>query len=62
MNSLHQKLGVSLNDGMSHSEAEKKGLLDKKPWVMVAPILSSKNKFVQEMKSKYGAITIGFSG
>ena len=62
MNSLHQKLGVHLNDGMSHSEAEKNGLLEKKPWIMVAPMLSSKNKFVQEMKSKYGAVTIGFSG
>ena len=62
MNSLHQKLGVPLNDGMSHSEAEKNGLLEKKPWIMVAPMLSSKNKFVQEMKSKYGAVTIGFSG
>ncbi|MGB0855744.1 MAG: exonuclease [Nitrosopumilus sp.] len=62
MNSLHQKLGVPLKDGMGHSEAEKSGLLKKKPWVMIAPMLSSKNKFVQEMKSKYGAVTIGFSG
>jgi putative mRNA 3-end processing factor len=62
MNSLHQKFGVSLNDGIGHSEAEKNGLLEKKPWVMVAPMVSSKNKFVQEMKSKYGAVTIGFSG
>ena len=62
MNSLHQKFGVSLNDGMGHSEAEKNGLLEKKPWVMVAPMVSSKNKFIQEMKSKYGAVTIGFSG
>ena len=30
MNSLHQKLGVPLKDGMGHSEAEKKGLLEKK--------------------------------
>ena len=29
---------------------------------MVAPMLSNKNKFIQEMKSEYGAITIGFSG
>ena len=29
---------------------------------MVAPLMSSKNKFIQEMKSKYGAVTIGFSG
>ncbi len=29
---------------------------------MVAPLMSSKNKFIQDMKSKYGAVTIGFSG
>ncbi len=62
MNSLHQKLGISLKDGIGHSEAEKNGLLEKKPWVMVAPLISSKNKFIQDMKSKYGAVTIGFSG
>ena len=62
MNLLHQKFGVSLNDGMGHSEAEEKGLLDKKPWIMVAPMFSGKNKFIQDMKSKYGAVTIGFSG
>jgi len=62
MNLLHQKLGIPLKDGIGHSEAEKNGLLDKKPWVMVAPLMSAKNKFIQDMKSKYGAVTIGFSG
>jgi len=62
MNSLHQKLGISLRDGIGHSEAEKNGLLEKKPWVMVAPLMSAKNKFIQDMKSKYGAVTFGFSG
>jgi putative mRNA 3-end processing factor len=62
MNTLHQKFGVPLNDGIGHTEAERNGLLEKKPWVMVAPLMSSKNKFVQDMKSKYGAVTIGFSG
>jgi len=62
MNLLHQKLGIPLKDGIGHSEAEKNGLLEKKPWVMVAPMMSSKNKFIQDMKSKYGAVTIGFSG
>ena len=62
MNSLHQKFGVDLKDGIGHTEAEKKGLLEKKPWIMVAPLMSSKNQFVQDMKSKYGAVTIGFSG
>ena len=62
MNMLHQKFGVPLNEGVGHTEAEQKGLLEKKPWIMIAPMLSSKNKFVQDMKQKYGAVTIGFSG
>ena len=62
MNDLHQNLGVSLIEGIGHSEAQNKGLLDKKPWIMVAPMMSEKNKFLQEMKSRFGAVTIGFSG
>ena len=41
---------------LGHSEAEKNGLLEKKPWVMIAPMLSSKNtSSYMDMKSKYGA-------
>ena len=62
MNDLHNKLGVNLSEGMGHTEAQNKGLLDKKPWIMVAPMMSEKNPFIREMKTKYGAVTIGFSG
>lgn len=62
MNDLHRKFGISLKEGMGHTEAESQGLLNKKPWVMVAPMMSSKNFFLKHMKSKYGAVTIGFSG
>jgi len=62
MNDLHQQLGVPLMEGMGHSEAQNKGLLEKKPWIMVAPMMSEKNKFLKEMRTKYGAVTIGFSG
>ena len=62
MNDLHKKLGVNLEEGLGHTEAEANGLLDKKPWVMVAPMMSQKNQFIKHMKEKYGAITIGFSG
>jgi putative mRNA 3-end processing factor len=62
MNDLHHQLGVDLIEGMSHSEAQNKGLLDKKPWIMIAPMMSEKNNFLKEMRSKYGAVTIGFSG
>jgi putative mRNA 3-end processing factor len=62
MNDLHRSLGVNLEDGIGHTEAESNGLLNKKPWVMVAPMMSQKNYFIKHMKEKYGAITIGFSG
>ena len=62
MNDLHRKLGVQIKPGIGHTEASSKGLLDKKPWIMIAPLMSENNPFVKEMKSKYGAITVGFSG
>ena len=62
MNDLHRILGINLKNSIGHTEAESKGLLDKKPWVMVAPFMSEKSYFIKHMKSKYGATTIGFSG
>jgi putative mRNA 3-end processing factor len=62
MNDLHRDLGVVLKDAIGHTEAESRGLLDKKPWVMIAPMMSQKNVFIENMKKKYDAITIGFSG
>ena len=62
MNDLHRTLGVPLKDVMSHSKAESEGLLEKKPWDMVAPMMNAKNHFIQDMKKKYDAVTIGFSG
>lgn len=62
INDLHRTFGVNLKDAIGHSEAEKSGLLDKKPWVMIAPSMGGKSRFVNYMKSKYDAITIGFTG
>lgn len=62
MNDLHRKLGIAIKDGIGHTEAQASGLLDKKPWVMVCPLMSNNNTFIKEMKSKYDAVTIGFSG
>ncbi len=61
MNSLHQRLGVRLKNGISHTEAETNGLLDKKPWLMIAPPMPYKSQFLADMRRR-GAITIGFSG
>jgi putative mRNA 3-end processing factor len=63
INSIYSELGVELESLMTHSQAQKQGLLAKnRPWVMVAPIMSSGCTFVKEMKNRYGAVTIGFSG
>ncbi|MGB6462967.1 MAG: MBL fold metallo-hydrolase [Nitrosotalea sp.] len=62
VNDIYRRFGVNLPDSPGHTQAESAGLLDKKPWLMIAPNMSGKNSFVQHMKSKYDAITIGFSG
>lgn len=62
INALYRIFGVELKDVPGHSEAENAGLLDKRPWVMIAPNMSEKNPFIQNMKAKYNAVTIGFSG
>lgn len=61
-NSIHREFGVGIRDAMGHTEAQARGMLDKRPWVMIAPMMPARSRFVQEMKSKYGAVTIGFSG
>jgi putative mRNA 3-end processing factor len=62
MNDLHRRLGIQLKECLGHTEAESAGLLQKKPWVMVCPMMSESNLFIKQMKVKYGAVTIGFSG
>lgn len=63
MNSVYMDLGINLKDMTTHSVAEQKGLLAKnKPWLMIAPLNAARSNFVKQMKQKYGAVTIGFSG
>jgi putative mRNA 3-end processing factor len=62
MNSTYKKLGVMLKDAIIFSEAEKQGLLQSRPWVMISPLLKSRSNFVRLMKQKYSAVCVGFSG
>ncbi len=62
MNHVYNELGIDLGDSISYSEAEEYNSLSKKPWLMVAPRMNSKSKFVTEMKNRYDAVTIGFTG
>ena len=62
MNELHRSLGVDLPAGIPYSEASRRGLLARRPWVMVCPMLPSKSPLVRELRSVYGAVTIAFTG
>jgi putative mRNA 3-end processing factor len=63
MNSVYSELGVDLKNSTTCSEAEEKGLLSKRrPWVMIAPLMSGRSAFLKRMKDQYGAVTVGFSG
>ncbi len=63
MNNVHTELGVSLGTNFkNYEEAKEKGLLNRKPWVLLCPLMSGRNKFVKELKEKYGAVLVAFSG
>jgi putative mRNA 3-end processing factor len=62
MNNVYQDLGVDLGAGTAYSQAEEDGMLSRKPWIMVAPKTGPRSPFVQQMKDRYGAVTIGFTG
>ena len=62
INDLYRNFGIDIPDAMGHNEAEKLGFLHKKPWTMIAPNMGGKSNFVNYMKAKYEAVTIGFSG
>jgi putative mRNA 3-end processing factor len=63
INSVYSELGVELESVITHSYAQKQGILaSNRPWVMIAPLMSSRCAFVKEMKDRYGAVTIGFTG
>ena len=62
INDVCRILGADVPDAPSFEEAEKSGMIQKCPWVLVAPMLSSSDKLVKRLKSEYNATTIGFSG
>lgn len=61
-NNLYKNFGIVLEEYTSLSFAKEKNMLDKKPWVLIYPLVSGKHNFINYLKEKYGAVTIGFSG
>ncbi len=62
INKTYRELGVDLIDALPYSFAEEEGLLRKRPWIMIAPMQSARSKFITDMRSRYSAITIAFTG
>ena len=64
INNIYRKLGIKLREDLEKfSEAEKgKKLSKNKPWILFAPLMNGKSKFLISVKEKYNPVTIGFSG
>lgn len=61
-NQVYRKFGINLEEELPLTFALEKGILNKKPWVLIHPLVNSNHVFINMLKKKYGAITIGFSG
>ena len=63
MNKLYSEFGISMDNYVTFSEAENNNILSShQPWLLIAPLASCKNGFLNYIKKKYGALSIGFSG
>jgi putative mRNA 3-end processing factor len=63
INSTCSSLGLDLGgDHLTYQEAQRRGLLEKKPWVLITPMYSGRSTFISNLKKKYGAVTVAFSG
>lgn len=62
MNQVCSSLGVPLNSFKSYFEARKEGLLDRRPWILIAPSYSPNNSMISYLKERYNASTLSFSG
>lgn len=60
INEVYRQCGVNLKKGKVVDETLEG--LSPGPWVMVAPMMSSRSSFAQRLKKDYGAALIAFSG
>ncbi|MDQ4073166.1 MAG: exonuclease [Thermoproteota archaeon] len=61
-NDIYRKFGVELENSIKLTDAVSKEILKNKPWVLIYPLTSGRQKFIKFLKEKYNAVTIGFSG
>jgi putative mRNA 3-end processing factor len=61
-NQVYRKFGVTLEEEISLTRAMENGILNKRPWVLIHPLVNSNHAIISNLKKKYGAVTIGFTG
>lgn len=62
LNKVCRAIGVPLRNLKSYSDAKKEGLLEKRPWILLAPSYSLKSNLMKSLKKKYDIVTFYFSG
>lgn len=60
MNDAYRRMGINLRNVPGHTESAHK--LGAGPWLMITPNLRAKDPLLSELRSKYGAVVVGFSG
>ena len=61
-NHIYRQFGISLEQEISLTDAVEKGILERRPWILIHPLVNSNHVTINRLKKKYGAVTIGFSG
>ncbi|MDA4135170.1 MAG: exonuclease [Thaumarchaeota archaeon] len=60
MSDVYRDCGIALKKG--ERVPEDLGNLERGPWVMFTPVLSTRNALIQRLKKDYGAAIVAFSG
>ncbi len=56
------KLGIKLPKLQTYTEAKEKKQLEKRDWILISPIYSGRSTFLKNLKRRYQAISISFTG
>ncbi|MCL5067277.1 MAG: exonuclease [Thaumarchaeota archaeon] len=63
MNSLHVEMGVDLKQFARYDPSDEcEKVMERGPWVMIAPMSSGRSNFVKSMRQRYNAAVATFSG
>jgi putative mRNA 3-end processing factor len=62
MNRVHSKHGVRLKEGRVFDPSKDVNSMPPGPWLMVAPMSSTRNGTISELRRRYNAVSMAFSG